>query len=187
MNRAKMIFFGFLCLAAVVMLVKGSRHSSSPEERSQRAGDGSTPEASQASSGAHPSLSLPPVASNSKKDEENTSAKQFPFPGQGDLRDEVAKNPHITPRALSEFAKSLAPMMEQALKVDAPKSEVAATALKLKECVLQPTSMSLRALCHVNMKRIQKVHPDVPEADASQIKIPFRLQQLSDALLRTVK
>jgi hypothetical protein len=109
------------------------------------------------------------------------------FPNQIKLREELLKNPHITPPVLVEFANNLGPVMEAALKPDASEETLASIVAQLSLCVkADEISMSVRALCYVNLARIYKQHPTMEAADVSRIDVPDRLRQLAEPLLNSL-
>lgn len=109
------------------------------------------------------------------------------FPNQTQLREELLKNPHTTPPVLVEFANNLGPMMETALNPDVSQEALASIVEQLTRCVkTEEVSMSVRALCYVNLARIHKQHPNVEAADVSRIEVPDRLRQLAEPLLNSI-
>lgn len=72
------------------------------------------------------------------------------------VRDEVAGDPHVTPKAILDFSIALGQKMEQAeVSEDAARKFFS----ELEECVLtegQTTAHSVQALCLLNAKRLAK-------------------------------
>ena len=84
------------------------------------------------------------------------SAPSLQFPTLEQVRREVEANPHATPPSLIEFAKAMAPRMEEALQSQDPRV-VKRMVFALKGCALSDSNQAVpqvQALCVTNLKRL---------------------------------
>lgn len=149
-----------LAIIAIAIGVKPRKPESIPESPSPASPSGGA-------TAAPPTDVLPPAEGSAST---NAAPKKVldlaPTPER--LRADVANNPHAPPQALIDFAASLAPRMEEALK--SPEKAEAFYA-ELKECEKSPKlarAKMLQALCLANIKTLGKKRPEFKaRADAS--------------------
>ncbi len=107
---------------------------------------------------------VPPAADRTGVDQgrvtarpsEDVDSKELMLPTLDQLRAEVAKNPHGTPAVLVEFARGLAPRMEEALGSDDP-NVVRRMVFFLKGCALSDSPQAVaqvQAQCLRNFERL---------------------------------
>ena len=119
---------------------------------------------------------------------ENSSIAPLEFPTLEKVRAETAENPHATPPSLIQFARDLAPRMEEALSSQDPRV-VRRMVFALKACALSDSKNALpqvQAMCISNWKRVVEAREkEVPglrdELSRSKNLIPPDAQRLIDA------
>ena len=139
---------------------------------------------------AAPDASAPSSSSEEPTADEGkiSDAPRLEFPTLEKVREEVKANPHATPPSLVQFARDLAPQMEEALKAEEPKV-VKRMAFALKACALSDSRNALpqvQALCISNWKRLVEAREkDVAglrdELKRSESRFPAEAQRLIDA------
>ncbi len=103
-----------------------------------------------------PSPSLNGAGSEAASAASVDSAPSLQFPTLEQVRREVEANPHATPPSLIEFAKAMAPRMEEALQSQDPRV-VKRMVFALKGCALSDSNQAVpqvQALCVTNLKRL---------------------------------
>jgi len=102
----------------------------------------------------------------------STLSRPLELPKMEVIREQIARDPHQPPTAVLEFAKSLAPKMELAMRDEESAGSFFGT---LEKCVLEgkegQSLTSAKALCLTNADNLQKKFPSLNE----------RYQQLYDA------
>lgn len=99
------------------------------------------------------------------------------FPDSETVRDEVAQNPHRTPRSLIEFALTLGPLIDKAKK---NLEDASLLMNELGSCSQDETvANSARALCVSNAEKLSKIHSSLKEnAEDIQMKASSDVREL---------
>jgi predicted phage tail protein len=78
------------------------------------------------------------------------------FPEDSDVKKEVERDPHSTPKSLSNFAKIMGQLMERSIQNEEDASMLIG---ELKRCALDESiALSARALCVTNAERVAENH-----------------------------
>lgn len=80
------------------------------------------------------------------------------MPSLDTIRDEVAADPHVTPRSILLFAEALAPRLERAF---ASESDADRFLDELRECAKTPGDDVVRGLCVKSALRLTAVYPSL--------------------------
>ena len=118
----------------------------------------------------------------------DSSTVPLEFPTLEKVRAETAENPHATPPSLIQFARDLAPRMEEALSTQDPRV-VRRMVFALKACALSDSKNALpqvQAMCISNWKRVvdareKEVPGLVEEWKRSENLLPQEARSLIDA------
>jgi hypothetical protein len=118
----------------------------------------------------------------------DSSSAPLEFPTLEKVRAETADNPHATPPSLIQFARDLAPRMEEALSTQDPRV-VRRMVFALKACALSDSKNALpqvQAMCISNWKRVVEAREkEVPglsdEWKRSENLLPQEARRLIDA------
>jgi hypothetical protein len=172
-NRVWLLFSVGLLLSGGVWLLSRGAHGpaaddpTSPTPQSTPSGAASTQQTGD-SDPVDAYVTAPAVeAAPSQGDEtQEKESGALVFPTIEKVREEVAANPHATPPSLIQFARDLAPRMEEALQSRDPRV-VKKMVFALKACALSSSEQALpqaQAVCAANWRRIAEARKDdLPE------------------------
>jgi hypothetical protein len=102
------------------------------------------------------------VAEENKKEPSTITKREIrslrdSFPENDQLKAQIQRNPHSTPKALLSFAKQLGPLMEKALKNE---TDAKVLMSEFQACALDETvAVAGRALCVQDTEKLAELHP----------------------------
>lgn len=112
-------------------------------------------------SAVQPAAPIPAHQSQSSFTEAELKSFRKSIPDKNEVKEEVRKNPHATPKSLIDFAQAFAPLFEKSIN-----NQVDASVFidELDDCVSnESVPQSARAQCLLNAEKLSKIHPQLKE------------------------